>query len=197
MTTNDFSPGHVPHLEPGDAPWTDAELQLREKLLADESVPPASLEADIWAAMDRPSAPVSSGRFVALAVAGGLAALAWFWPADVSETVDAKQAPTVHEATYSGEKVAPGVQEEATIDDEVLAPLLEAAPEDVASDVARSAPSEMPAGNGAQHDEGMTSIQGLGVSELKGGNEGERFPLKQDSTPVQQERREATLEVKQ
>ena len=99
MTTNDFSPGQVPHLEPGDAPWTDAALQLREKLLADESVPPATLEADIWAAMDRPSAPVPNGRFVALAVASGLAALAWFWPADVSETVDAKQAPTVHEAT--------------------------------------------------------------------------------------------------
>lgn len=197
MTANDFSSGHVPHLEPGDAPWTDAELQLREKLLADESVPPASLEADIWSAMDRPSAPVSSGRFVALAVAGGLAALAWFWPADVSETVDAKQAPTIQEATHVGEKVAPGILEEATIDDEALAPLLEAAPEDVANDVARSAPSEKPAGNGTQHDEGMTSIQGLGVSELKGGNEGERFPLKQDSTPVQQERREATLEVKQ
>ena len=197
MTTNDFSPGHVPHLEPGDAPWTDAELQLREKILADESVPPATLEADIWAAMDRPSASVPNGRFVALAVASGLAALAWFWPADVSETVDAKQAPTVHEATYSGEKVAPGVQEEATIDDETLAPLLENAPAEVVSDVARSAATEMTAGNGAQRDEGMTSIQGLGVSELKGGNEGERFPLKQDSTPVQRERREATLEVKQ
>ena len=70
--------------------------------------------------------------------------------------------------------MASGVQEEATID-EVLAPLLEAAPEEVASDVARSAPSEMRDGNGAQHDEGMTSIQGLGVSELKGGNEGECF----------------------
>ena len=197
MTTNDFSPGPVPHLEPGDAPWTDAELQLREKLLADESVPPATLEADIWEAMDRPSAPVPNGRFVALAVAGGLAALAWLWPADVSETVGAKQAPTIQEATNVGEKVAPGILDEATIDDEALAPLLEAAPEDVANDVARSAPSEMPAGNGTQHDEGMTSIQGLGVSELKGGNEGERFPLKQDSTPVQQERREATLEVKQ
>ena len=197
MTTNDFSPGHVPHLEPGDAPWTDAELQLREKLLADESVPPASLEADIWEAMDRPSAPVSSGRVVALAVASGLAALAWFWPADVSETLDAKQAPTVQEAKHSGEKVASGVQEEATIDDETLAPLLENPPAEVVSDVARSAASEMTAGNGAPHEEGMTSIQGLGVSELEGGNEGERFPLEQDSTPVQRERREATLEVKQ
>ena len=197
MTTNDFSSGHVPHVEPGDAPWTDAELQLREKLLAEESVPPASLEADIWDAMDRSSGLVSSGRVLALAVAGGLAALAWFWPADVSEAVDAKQAPTVQEAAHSGEKEVPGIQKEATIDDEALAPLLESAPADVVSNAARSSGTEMRSGNKPQHEEAMTSIQGLGVSELKGGNEGERFPLEQDSTPVQQERREATLEVKQ
>ena len=196
MTTNDFSPGHVPHLEPGEAPWTEAELQIREKFLAEESVPPASLEADIWDAMGRPSGFASSGRVVALAVAGGLAALAWFWPADVSETRDVIPSPTVQEPVANEESMAPVVLEAET-DDALEVSLSEPNPSDVLD--ANSTPSMSTSASGrmSKQENGMTSIKELEISELEGGNAGERFPLKLDTTPTQQELREAILEVKQ
>ena len=196
MTTNDFSPGHVPHLEPGEAPWTEAELQIREKLLAEESVPPASLEADIWDSMGRPSGFASSGRVVALAVAGGLAALAWFWPADVSETRDVIPSPTVQEPVANEESMAPVVLEAET-DDALEVSLSEPNPSDVLD--ANSTPSMSTSASGrmSKQENGMTSIKELEISELEGGNAGERFPLKLDTTPTQQELREAILEVKQ
>ena len=43
----------------------------------------------------------------------------------------------------------------------------------------------------------LENLEGLPTTELEGGNDGERFPLKSEKAAPSTERREATLEVKQ
>ena len=45
--------------------------------------------------------------------------------------------------------------------------------------------------------EPLENLEGLPTTELEGGNDGERFPLKSEKAVPATERREATLEVKQ
>ena len=45
--------------------------------------------------------------------------------------------------------------------------------------------------------EPLENLKGLHTTELEGGNDGERFPLKSEKAAPATERREATLEVKQ
>lgn len=53
------------------------------------------------------------------------------------------------------------------------------------------------AGNVNAPMEPLENLEGLPTTELEGGNDGERFPLKSEKAAPATERREATLEVKQ
>ena len=53
------------------------------------------------------------------------------------------------------------------------------------------------AGNVNAPMEPLENLEGLPTTELEGGNDGERLPLKSEKDAPATERREATLEVKQ
>ena len=86
---------------------------------------------------------------------------------------------------------------EAETDDALEVPLSEPNPSDVLDANPTPSMSTSASGRMSKQENGMTSIKELEISELEGGNAGERFPLKLDTTPTQQELREAILEVKQ
>ena len=190
-----FTSNNMPPLEATDAPWTDAEMHIRETMLASEADAPKGLESQVFEALDAStSAPQTSLllRRGALLVASGVAVAAFFWPTEdvVMNAGSTQEAPVmaveapVTTAWQSAE--APDVQ---VLDEEVAdAPQAE----DVLTETEVDG-----TGNVNAPMEPLENLEGLPTTELEGGNDGERVPLKSEKAVLATERREATLEVKQ
>ena len=190
-----FTSNNMPPLDATDAPWTDAEMHIRETMLASEADAPEGLESQVFEALDAstPASQTSSLlRRGALLVASGVAVAAFFWPTEdvVVNAGSTQEAPvmTVDDpVTTAGPNAeAPAVQ--------VLYEEVADAPqaEDVMTEVEVDG-----AGNVNVPMEPIENLEGLPTTELEGGNDGERFPLKSEKAAPATERREATLEVKQ
>ena len=128
----------------------------------------------------------------ALLVASGVAVAAFFWPAEdvVVNAGSTQEAPVMAveaPVTTAGQSAeAPAMQ---VLDEEVAD-----APQ--AEDVLTEAEVDG-TGNVNAPMEPLENLEGLPTTELEGGNDGERFPLKSEKAVPATERREATLEVKQ
>ena len=185
---------NMPPLEQGETPWTTAEVQVREALLASEADAPADLESKVMEALDpTPSAVTSGGalKWVAAALVGS--ALVWATlggePDAVQVASPNEEAPasTVQEAPTSVlEVVEPQADSKEPVIAASEAPAVE---QDVAmdSDEELGAPTRM---------EPMEAMNGRSASPLGSASEGQ-LDLQQDSAQPKLERRPATLEVKQ
>ena len=185
---------NMPPLEQGETPWTSAEVQVREALLASEVDAPADLESKVMEALDpTPSAVMSGGalKWVAAALVGS--ALVWATlggePDSVQVASPNEEAPasTVQEAPTSVlEVVEPQADSKEPVIEASEAPAVE---QDVAmdSDEELGAPTRM---------EPMEAMNGRSASPLGSASEGQ-LDLQQDSAQPKLERRPATLEVKQ
>lgn len=190
-----FTSNNMPPLDATDAPWTDAEMHIRETMLASEAHAPEGLESQVFEALDAStSAPQISSlvRRGALLVASGVAVAAFFWPAEdvVVNAGSTQEAPVMAieaPVTTAGQSAeAPAMQ---VLDEEVAD-----APQ--AEDVLTEAEVDG-TGNVNAPMEPLENLEGLPTTELEGGNDRERFPLKSEKAVPATERREATLEVKQ
>ena len=183
---------NMPPLDATDAPWTNAEMHIRETMLASEADAPEGLESQVFEALDASSsAPQSSSllRRGAVLVASGVAVVAFFWPTeDVVVNVGSMQEAPVMAVEESVTAAGPSVE----------------APAEQILDEAADAPQAkvvMTEAHGAENTPApmapLENLEGLPTTELEGGNDGERFPLKSEKAAPATERREATLEVKQ
>ena len=75
-----FTSNNMPPLDATDAPWTDAEMHIRETMLASEAHAPEGLESQVFEALDASTSPQISSlvRRGALLVASGVAVAAFF-----------------------------------------------------------------------------------------------------------------------
>ena len=163
-------------------------------MLASGSDAPEGLESDVFEALDAStSAPQTSSllRRGALLVASGVAVAALFWPTeDVAVNVGSTQeAPVmaVEEPVSTPHSSADATAEQV---------LDEAADASQAKEVLTGAEVDG-AGNVNAPMEPLENLEGLPTTELEGGSDGERLPLKSEKDAPATERREATLEVKE
>ena len=170
-------------------------MHIRETMLASEADAPEGLESHVFEALDAStSAPQASSllRRGALLVASGVAVAAFFWPAE-DVVVNAGSTQETPSMTIEAPAKTAGPSAEApalqVLDEEVVD-----APQ--AEDVLTEAEVDG-AGNVNAPMNPLENLQGLPTTELAGGNDGERFPLKSEKATPATERREATLEVKQ
>ena len=180
----------MPSLDAQDAPWTDAEARMREALLSHEVPAPEGLEGVVFERLDGTPAQVESSggrRVAALALAGAVVAAAWMWTHDgVDES--SVQAPAPVEVTAPAPIATEPVNESAA----AVAPEENDGTVSVTITTEEASVSDM-----SLSSEPLESLTELEVSELEGGNEGERLPLKTDAVAPATQRLEATLEVKQ
>jgi len=189
-----FTSNNMPPLDATDAPWTDAEMHIREAMLASEADAPKGLESQVFEALDASTpAPQTSSllRRGALLVASGVAVAVFFWPAEeVVVNAGSTQEDPVMAVEVPGTTAGPSAEAPA------VQILDEAADAPQAEDVLTEAKMD-----GAENvnalREPLENLKGLPTTELEGGNDGERFPLKSEKAAPATERREATLEVKQ
>jgi hypothetical protein len=185
---------NMPPLEQGETPWTSAEMQVREAMLASEVDAPAELELKVMEALDAtPSAGVSGGalKWVAAALVGS--ALVWATlggePDAVQDVAPAQEVPvsTLPKVpAVVGDDVDPQTETAGTVVETSEAPAVE---QDVTlnTEQAQGAPARM---------EPMEAMSGRSASPLGSVSEGQ-LDLQQDSAQPKLERRPATLEVKQ
>ena len=190
-----FTSNNMPPLDATDAPWTDAEMHIRETLLASEADAPKGLESQVFEALDAstPASQTSSLlRRGALLVASGVAVAAFFWPTE-DVAVNAGSTKEVPVLAVEEPVTTPEPSAEASalhVLDEEAADALQA--KGVLTE------GEVDGGGGVSAPmEPLDNLEGLPTTELEGGNDGERFPLKSEKAAPATERREATLEVKQ
>ena len=189
-----FTSNNMPPLDTTDAPWTEAEVHIRETMLASGADAPEGLESHVFEALDAStSAPQTSSllRRGALLVASGVAVAALFWPTeDVAVNVGSTQevpVMAVEEPVSTPHSSADATAEQV---------LDEAADASQTKEVLTGAEVDG-AGNVNAPMEPLENLEGLPTTELEGGNDGERLPLKSEKDAPATERREATLEVKQ
>lgn len=185
---------NMPPLEQGETPWTSAEVQVREALLASEADAPADLESKVMEALDAaPSAGAAGGalKWVAAALVGS--ALVWATlggePDAVQVVSPEREVPVVampEVPAVVGEEVAPQAEAEVPVMESSEAPALER-DETLETEQAQEAPTRM---------EPMEAMNGRSASPLGSASEGQ-LDLQQDSAQPKLERRPATLEVKQ
>lgn len=185
---------NMPPLEHGETPWTSAEMQVQDAMLAAEVDAPADLESKVMEALDStPSASFGGAavKWVAAALVGS--ALVWATlggepeaPAVVSPQQEvpvavqsASPVKAPEEEPTQAEAVMPA---SAEAKEQMEVPVL--APE---SSAAVEAPTRM---------EPMEVMSGRAASPVEGASEGQS-DLKQDSAQPRLERRPASLEVKQ
>ena len=189
-----FTSNNMPPLDAADAPWTDAEMHIRETMLASEVDAPEGLESQVFEALDASThAPQNSSllRRGALLVASGVAVAAFFWPTeDVVMNAGSTQEAPVMSVEEPVTAVGPSVEAPAGqfLDEAADAPQAKEVLVEAEVDGARNVHAPM---------EPLENLEGLPTTELEGGNDGERFPLKSEKAAPATERREATLEVKQ
>ena len=180
----------MPSLDAQDAPWTEAEARVREALLSHDVPAPECLERAVFERLDGTPAQVESSggrRVAALALAGAVVAAAWMWTQDgVDES--SVQAPAPVEVTAPAPMATEPVNESAA----AVAPEENDGTVSVTITTEEASVSDM-----SLSSEPLESLTELEVSELEGGNEGERLPLKTDAVAPATQRLEATLEVKQ
>ena len=180
----------MPSLDAQDAPWTEAEARVREALLSHDVPAPEVLEAAVFKRLDGTPAQVETAggrRVAALALAGAVVAAAWMWTQDgVDES--SVQAPAPVEVTAPAPIATEPVNESAA----AVAPEENDGTVSVTITTEEASVSDM-----SLSSEPLESLTELEVSELEGGNEGERLPLKTDAVAPATQRLEATLEVKQ
>ena len=180
----------MPSLDAQDAPWTDAEARVREALLSHDVPAPEGLERAVFERLDGTPAQVESSggrRVAALALAGAVVAAAWMWTQDgVDESSEQAPAPVEVKATapIATEPVNESAAAVASEENDGTVSVTTTTEEASVSDMSLSS-------------EPLESLTELEVSELEGGNEGERLPLKTDAVAPATQRLEATLEVKQ
>ena len=180
----------MPSLDAQDAPWTEAEARVREALLSHDVPAPEGLEAAVFERLDgTPTQVESSGgrRVAALALAGAVVAAAWMWTQDGVDESPAKASAPV-EVTAPAPMGTEPVNESAA----AVAPEENDGTVSVTTTTEKASVSDM-----SMSTEPLESLTELEVSELEGGNEGERLPLKTDAVAPATQRLEATLEVKQ
>ena len=190
-----FTSNNMPPLDATDAPWTDAEMHIRETMLASEADAPEGLESQIFEALDAspPASQTSSLlRRGALLVASCVAVAAFFWPTeDVVVNAGSTQEAPVMAVEEPVTTPAPSAQEPAmqVLDEEGAdAPQAKNVLTEAEVEGARNVNASM---------EPLENLEGLPTTELDGGNDGERFPLNSEKAAPATQRREATLEVKQ
>ena len=190
-----FTSNNMPPLDAADAPWTDAEVHIRATMLSSEADAPEGLESQVFEALEAsiPAGQTSSLlRRGALVVASGLAVAAFFWPTgDVVVNAGPTQKVPVMVVEEPVTTIGPGAEAHAV---QVLNEEVADAPQ--TENVLTEAEVDG-AGNVNTPLEPLENLEGLPTTELEGGNDGERFPLKSEKAAPATERREATLEVKQ
>ena len=180
----------MPTLDAQDAPWTKAEARVREALLSHDEPAPEGVEAAVFERLDSTPVQVESlggRRMTALALTGAVVAAAWMW---IQDGVDESpvQAPAPVEVT------APAPMPTELVNESARAVASEEHDGTVSM---TSRTEEASISDMSLSTESLESLTELEVSELEGGNEGERLPLKTDAVAPATQRLEATLEVKQ
>lgn len=185
---------NIPPLEQGETPWTSAEVQVREAMLASEVDAPADLESKVMEALDAtPQAAASGGAVKWLAAALVSSALVWASlggkpdPAEVASPVQEIPASISGEASeVVGQEIGSQVGETDAVVNDVEA-LADQPDVTLESEEAQEAPARM---------EPMEAMNGRSASPLGTASEGQ-LDLQIDSAQPKLERRPATLEVKQ
>ncbi|MDA0940125.1 MAG: hypothetical protein O2990_03905 [Bacteroidetes bacterium] len=187
---------NMPPLEQGETPWTSAEVQVREALLASEADAPADLEVKVMEALDATPSAVTSGgalKWVAAALVGS--ALVW---ATFGSEPEAAQTDSLQEEVPASilEEAPTVVLEGAEPQVEVKGAVIEASAAqavEVEQDVTLKTEQAQEAPTRMEH---MEAMSGHSASPLGSASEGQRN-LQQDSAKPKLERRPAILEVKQ
>ena len=180
----------MPSLDAQDAPWTEAEARVREALLSHDVAAPEGLEAAVFERLDGTPAQVETPggrRVAALALAGAVVAAAWMWTQDGID-----ESPVKASAPVEVTAPAPMGTEPVNKSAAAVAPEENDGTVSVTTSTEKASVSDM-----SMSTERLESLTELEVSELEGGNEGERLPLKTDAVAPATQRLEATLEVKQ
>jgi len=182
----------VPPLDASELPWTDAELHFREALMSHEEVAPEALESAVFASLDASKTTHQAWRTGAVLAVGAAALVAVFWstkePASSALTTPNSPAVTIEAQPQMVVQPEFGAATEERSTESAGDPRI-ARPASVVtseSDVVEGDPQES-----------LVNMKGLPTKELEGGNQGERFPLKSESSSTTTVRKEATLEVKQ
>lgn len=182
----------VPPLDASELPWTDAELHFREALMSHEEVAPEAIESAVFASLDASKTTHQAWRTGAVLAAGAAALVAVFWstrePASSAFTTPVAPAVTMEAQPQIAVQPEFGAATEkrateSTGDPRIVHPASVVTSE---SDVVDSDVQET-----------LVNMKGLPTTELEGGNQGERLPLKSESSSTTTVRKEATLEVKQ
>jgi hypothetical protein len=189
---------HMPPLDRTETPWTEAEMRIREALLAAETEAPADLEARVMEALDAtPGVGHSSGRWVwGAALLTGAAMVGAMLLSDTDQATMQPQAVSEPLESVAASSSAEAV--EAT-------PMKEASQNDLENQEV-TAVTEMPVSVQKSNDQAevaqplrMEQLEALGGREASEVSRLDVNPagLQTDADKPRLERRPATLEVKQ
>jgi hypothetical protein len=192
-----FDRNNQPPLEPQEAPWNDVEIHVRETLLQAEAVPPAGLEAGVFASLDEAAQGTETE--------GGSAWKPWALGAGL---VGAAALTLITWDQARPEAAVPAVQPKQPQPALVEQPAQQSAAAEVRIDMsAEDSPApateetakeqENPLDAVAQPMERMEVLGERGVQGLEGTQISPELKLQQGESAPILERRPATLEVKQ
>lgn len=193
-----FDRNNLPPLEPQEAPWNDVEIHVRETLLQAEAVPPAGLEAGVFASLDEAAqgAETEGGStWKPWALGAGLVGAA----ALTMITWDQARHPEAAVPTVQPKQPQPALVEEPAQQSAAAEVRLDMSAEDSPAPAAEETSKELenPLDAVAQPMERMEVLGEREVQGLEGTQVLPELKLQQgESSPIL-ERRPATLEVKQ
>ena len=193
-----FDRNNQPPLEPQEAPWNDVEIHVRETLLQAEAVPPAGLEAGVFASLDEAAQGTETeggSAWKPWALGAGLVGAA----ALTLITWDQARHPEAAEPTVQPKQPQPALVEEPAQQSAAAEVRLDMSAEDSPAPAAEetSKEQENPLDAVAQPMERMEVLGEREVQGLEGTQVLPELKLQQgESSPIL-ERRPATLEVKQ
>lgn len=193
-----FDGNNLPPLEPHDAPWNDVEIHVRETLLQAEAVPPADLEAGVFASLDEAvqGASISGGsKWMSWAVGAGLVGAAVLTLVTLEQTWQTEAAAPAAQPSQP----QPALVVEPAPDGAATEVRIETSEEISTATVAEETSKEQEHAQDAvaQPMERMEVLGERGVEGLEGTQISPELKLQHgEKTPIL-ERRPATLEVKQ
>lgn len=189
---------HMPPLDRTETPWSEAEVRIREVMLAAEMEAPAGLEARVMEALDAtPGAGNSSGRWVwGAALLTGAAMVGAMLLSDTDQATMPRQAVSEPFESVAASSPAEAVE---------VPPVEEASQNDLEIQDVTAVP-EMPVSAQTSNEQAevappvrMEQLEALGGREASEVSRLDVNPvgLQTDADKPRLERRPATLEVKQ
>ena len=187
---------HMPPLESGDAPWTEAEVRVREAMLSSEVDVPEGLEASVMASLDSPVSGTATRLSwtwgAAILVCGVLVWVNWGSLEPEVERGESRTPTMEAESTPMGESTETSVEYPVAKDDSETTVVSDV---EVKSASAHSSSEEEMTSQPAPAPP-LESMDGRAATQLET-NAPTSSDLRQPGAAPRLERRPATLEVKQ